>query len=84
MGVKSSIMAGFMICISFFSLNRYESEAIYFEERVRTSKRKKLEEKLLQVRFSSSACGNVVPWFLLHSKCNDSCRNAAALGMIIL
>lgn len=38
------------ICV-FFHV-RYDNEAIYFDEGVRTTKRKQLEDKLLQVRFS--------------------------------
>lgn len=36
----------------FLSHARYDSEATYFDEGVRTAKKKQLEDKLLQVYFS--------------------------------
>lgn len=39
-----------MLCL--YAYNRYDTEATYFDEGVRTSKRKQLEDKLLQVNFS--------------------------------
>jgi hypothetical protein len=38
----------FLVFITFY-LSRYDAEATYFEEGVRSAKRKQLEEKLLQV-----------------------------------
>lgn len=40
------------LCIYFPPYDRYDAEATYFEEGVRSSKRKQLEEKLLQVNNS--------------------------------
>lgn len=40
-----------LLALSFFSSfnSRYDEEAIYFDDGVRSAKRKQLEEKLLQV-----------------------------------
>lgn len=40
-----------MSLVYFLSFYRYDAEATYFDEGVRSSKRKQLEDKLLQVKF---------------------------------
>lgn len=39
----------YMDAYMYFLLSRYDSEAVYFDEGVRTAKRRHLEERLLQV-----------------------------------
>jgi hypothetical protein len=48
-GIWKKRFVPFMMILFFFGY-RYDMEAIYFDEGVRSSKRQQLESKLLQVR----------------------------------
>lgn len=56
-GFSISANTGFL---TFFA-SRYDAEATYFDEGVRTAKRKQLEEKLLQVILAYSITLQFVP-----------------------